>query len=47
MHFKLTSDNGLETIAKKSTNLCLTSGENHMTGNHKLAPVITTGLQKT
>ena len=24
MHFKFTSDNGLETIAKKSTNLYLT-----------------------
>ena len=29
MHFKFTSDNGLENIAKKSKNLYLTLGENH------------------
>ena len=30
MHFKFTSDNGLETIAKKPSNLYLTLGENNM-----------------
>ena len=40
MHFKFTSDNGLETIAKKSTNLYVTVGENHMTEKHKLEPTI-------
>ena len=29
MHFKFTSDDGLENIAKKSENLYLTLGENH------------------
>ena len=29
MHFKFTSDNGLENIAKKPENLYLTLGENH------------------
>ena len=29
MHFKFTSDNGLENIGKKSENLYLTLGENH------------------
>ena len=51
MHFKFTSDNGLETIAKKFTNLYLTLGENHMTEKHKLEPTIdlklTTGKRKT
>ena len=36
MHFKFTSDNGFETIAKKLTNQYLTLGENHMTEKHKL-----------
>ena len=30
MHFKFTLDNGLETFAKKPTNLYLTLGENNM-----------------
>ena len=51
MHFKFTSDNGLETIAKKSTNLYLTLGENRMTGKHNLELAIsyklTTGQRKT
>ena len=36
MHFKFTSDNRLETTAKKSTNLYYTLGENHMTEKHRL-----------
>ena len=40
MHFKFTSDNALETISKKSTNLYLTLGENHMSEKHKLEPTI-------
>ena len=40
MHSKFTSDNGLGTIAKKSTNLYLTLGENHMTDKHKCEPAI-------
>ena len=40
MHFKFTSDNGLQTIAKKSTNLWLTLGEIHMIKKHKLEPAI-------
>ena len=40
MHFKFTSDNGLENIAKKSKNLYLTLGENHMTEKHKFEPAI-------
>ena len=51
MHFKFTLDNGLETIAKKSTDLYLTLGENHMTEKHKIGPTIdlklTTGKRKT
>ena len=51
MHFKFTLDNGLETIAKKSTNLYLTLGENRMTGKHNLELAIsyklTTGQRKT
>ena len=51
MHFKFTSDNGLETIAKKSTNLYLTLRENRMTGKHNLELAIsyklTTGQRKT
>ena len=51
MHFKFTSDNGLETIAKKSTNLYLTLEENRMTGKHNLELAIsyklTTGQRKT
>ena len=30
MHFKFTSDNGLETTAKKPSNLYLTLAENNM-----------------
>ena len=37
MHFKFTSDNGLEIIAKKCTKLYLTLGEKHMTEKHKLS----------
>ena len=40
MHFKFTSDNGLETIAKKSTNLYLTLGENHVTEKYELEPAM-------
>ena len=40
MHFKFTSDNGLETIAKKSTNLYLTLGENNVTEKHELEPAM-------
>jgi len=40
MHFKFSSEYGLETIEKKSTNLYLTLGENHMTEKHKLEPTI-------
>ena len=40
MHFKFTSDNGLETTEKKSTNLYLTLGENHMTEKHRLEPAV-------
>ena len=40
MHFKFTSDNGLGTTAKKSTNLYLTLGENHMTEKHRLDPAV-------
>ena len=51
MHFKFTSDNGLETIAKKSTNLYVTLGENRMTGKLNLELAIsyklTTGQRKT
>ena len=51
MYFKFTSDNGLKTIAKKSTNLYLILGENHMTEKHKLEPTIDlkliTGNRKT
>ena len=51
MHFKFTSDNGLETIAKKSTNLYVTLGENRMAGKLNLELAIsyklTTGQRKT
>ena len=40
MHFKFTSDNGLYTIAKKSTNLWLTLGDIHMIKKIKLEPAI-------
>ena len=40
MHFKFTSDNGLETSAKNSTNLYLTLGENHMTEKYRLDPAV-------
>ena len=40
MHFKFTSDNGLKTIAKKSTNPDLTLGENHMTEKDTLEAAI-------
>ena len=40
MHSKFTSDNGLNTTAKKSLNLYLTLGENHMTEKHKFEPAI-------
>ena len=51
MHFKFTSDYGLQTFAKKSANLQLTLAENHMTEKHKLEPAINekliTGQRKT
>ena len=34
------SDKGHQTIAKKSTNLCLTLVRKHTTDKHKLVPVI-------
>ena len=40
MHFKFTLDNGLETTAKKSSNLNLTLGENQMTEKHRLEPAV-------
>ena len=40
MHFKFTSDNGLETTAKESTNLYLTLGENHVAEKHELEPAM-------
>ena len=41
MHLKFTADNGLQLpIAKKSTNLYLTLGENHMTEKRTLEPAI-------
>ena len=40
MRFKFTADNELQIIAKKSTNLYLTLGENYMTEKHKLEPAI-------
>ena len=40
VRFKFTSDNGLETSAKKSKNLYLTLGENHMTEKHRLEPAV-------
>ena len=40
MHFKFTSDNGLETTAKKSRNLYLNLGEKQMTEKHRLEPAV-------